>query len=219
MVKKTASKVRLLGRVLIVLAILCAVLHIGFTLIATHQPASQLARATPMFDLDNEHNVPAAFTGMLLGMAVLAAFVLATKKDTIQHKINWFLLSAFFLYLGFDELVGIHEQTAEGVRKLLNIKDGSFLYHAWILPVLLVVIAVGAVIFLLRNRKKLITKQQKHILFTLGILIVGDVLLESLGTQAYAHPLLYKLGPVLLEEMFEIGMISYVLYRLVGYND
>jgi hypothetical protein len=50
-----------------------------------------------------------------------------------------------------------------------------------------------------------------------GLLAAGTVTLEALGTIAYDNQALYRYGAVFVEEMFEVGMVSLILYRLSTY--
>src|SRR5690606_9621141 len=107
----------------------------------------------------------------------------------------------------FDELMLIHEGFGEPMRDLLNIQDGNPFYHAW---VVLAMIAALFFVFLFVSIKtaKTINVAQKKIVMYVVFLAIGVISLEIIGTQLYFSQTVYKLGPVLIEEMFEMGMAS-----------
>jgi len=55
---------------------------------------------------------------------------------------------------------------------------------------------------------------QKKVFLLVAVLALGDIFLEVLGTRFYYGGTLYKLGPVFVEEIFELTMTSVILYIL-----
>jgi len=214
--QKPVSNTHSVARVLIILLVIVASLHI-LAVISQHAfPDSWLADHAKWFDVDNEHNVPTVFNGLLWGATAFMSLLLAVRPQKLVERARWAFISLLFFYFGFDEILVLHENLAKPVRHMLHIGDGSVFYHAWIIPAIIVAIGV-AILYKLTASKPRPSAEQKTILKLLLILAVGDILLEAIGTQLYFSQLFYKLGPVLIEEMFEMGMISLMLYKLTTY--
>lgn len=191
-----------------------AFMHILSVLVLQKQPDNAtMSYFASMFDLDNERNIPTLYSSLLLGMCAFVCVVLSTRAKVLINKLVYYAIGAFFLYVAFDESLVIHETSAEPVRNLLQIGDGSALYHAWVIPAVLVLLGIAGVYAFLRSKDKE-TKFQKKIILLICILGAGVVGLEVLGTQFYFDQTAYKLGPVMIEELFELGMVSFILATL-----
>ena len=200
---------RLLGLLLLIVALF----HVTSVIVTHVFPGSALAQLAPWFDVDNERNVPTAYNGFLWAASAYMLVLLAVREQRFGQRLRWGLLGILFLYFGFDELLVLHERLAEPIRDFLSISDTSIFYHAWIIVALGVTIGLGG-LFLAFRRRDRISREQKSILKLVLILAAGTILLEALGTQVYFSPTVYKLGPVMIEELFEMSMISFILYRL-----
>lgn len=202
-------------RLAIVLATLVAVLtvlHVGLLLLKSRGILTDL---TPWFDLDNEYNVPSAYNAFLWAQCGLLVAFLAVRSKVGLDRPRFGLIAAFFLYLGFDELLILHESLAQPIRDALSISGGNPLYHAWVVPAIAVALALTVLYISLRFAKGSNKLQRNLVLYVL--IVAGGVIgLEMLGTQLYFSELVYKLGPVLIEEVFEMGMASFILYKLSG---
>lgn len=207
---------RPLALVLIGLLVLGVALHVTAILSSQFAPASWFATHSGVFDLDNEQNVPTTYNGLLWAGSAFMALLLSMKNQGRLFKIRWALISGLFFYFAFDEILVIHEYIAAPVRNALSIGNSSIFYHAWIIPAIIVTVGVG-IVYVLTNDHPKLSKAQKTILKLLIILALGVITLEALGTQIYVSQLGYKLGPVLLEELFEMSMVSIILYKLTGF--
>lgn len=213
MLEARNRKVRSLAYVLVGLAIFVVTAHVISVLFAHFSPESWIAEVAPKFDLDNERNVPTAYSGIVFGCCALISLLLVSPTRKLVERLRWALFSLFFFYLAFDELLSIHETFAEPIRKSLSILDGSIFYHAWVIPASIIAIGIGFLMLSIRSSDPM-SKLQKRILIYVLVLAVGDIVLEMVGTQVYFTTLVYKLGPVLLEEVFELGMASLILCTL-----
>lgn len=194
-----------------------ALLHIASVLIDRGSANGWLGTAAPWFDLDREYVVPSVYTGLLLALCSVSSVILAVRQKPHNRKIVWGLLAAIFAYLSLDEVFIIHEQLAEPLRDLLSIGPGSLLYHAWVVPALAIT-GLGIVATATAVKHHLVSATQAIVISLLMMLVILNIAIESLGTKVYSSPLGYRLGAVMLEELFEIGMISYILYRLVNFS-
>lgn len=204
---------KIFARTLIAIVALLAVAHI-VSAVASHQLDNHFfSKFGKIFDMDSERNVPTVYTGLVLGCCAFVSLLsLQLSRSKIQ-KFVWILLSGFYFYLAFDEILIIHETFASPVRELLSIEGGNVFYHAWVVPAAGIAIAFGMVAFYLMSKHK-ISQHQKNILILTLALIAGVIFLEIIGTKLYFSPLLYKLGPVFVEEMLEVSLLSLILYRL-----
>lgn len=188
------------------------IMHIVSVALMSNAHGSWLAFA-PKFDLDNEFNAPTVYSGILWGVIAFMTYLLFSRSKARIERLGWLFLSFFFFYLSFDEQMMIHEGVAEPIRKALSISQDSIFYHAWVLPAIAVTLIIGGLFVVIKGASRT-TVVQKQVYKYVVVLGAGIVILEALGTLIYFSPVIYKLGPVLFEEMFEMSMASYILYRL-----
>lgn len=203
-----------LRRILVALLVTIAILHIASVVVASSN-ITFLQGIAPKFDVDNEFNFPTVYNGFLWGCAAFMILLVGIQARQRLERWRWYGLAAFFLYVGFDDVMVIHESAAKPIRNLLNIHSGLF-YHAWVIAAIGITLLLGVVYASIRLSKNvsLMQKQMLRYVVTLG---VGAIFFEVIGTQLYFSQVVYKLGPVLLEEMFEMGMASFILYQSTGY--
>lgn len=200
-------------RLAIVLATLVAVLTVLHVVLLILKSRGVLTTLAPWFDLDNEYNVPSAYNAFLWAQCGLLVAFLAVRSKVGLDRVRFGLIAAFFLYLGFDELLILHESLAQPIRDALSISGGSPLYHAWVVPAIAVALVLTVLYLSLRFAKGSNRLQRSLVLYVL--IVAGGVIgLEMLGTQLYFSEMVYKLGPVLVEEVFEMSMASFILYKL-----
>ena len=211
--------IRIIARVLLVNVIVLGILHFISVAIELYAPNNGLVSYTKLFDLDREYNVPTFYSSLLLLTMGLTAGYLGLKVKHFYHKAFWIGFSLFFTYWAVDEALVLHERLAGPIREMLQIGYDSVFYHAWVLVAIGLIGLLGVVVLLFFHfRMPALTKDQGNLLLTLLIFMSGIVLLEILGTKLYGNPHLYRLGIVPLEELFEIGMGSFLLFKLVQYK-
>lgn len=211
-VKNAYARPKLVKRTLIFAVFMLACMHILSVLLARNGSGSVLSFAN-VFDLDQEWNVPTLYSGFVFASSALFCLIHAAKPNVKSVTYMFIGLSVFFLYMAFDETLVVHESFAEPIRNYLGIGDGNVFYHAWVLPAIAILGLVGGMYVLLRAKGKE-AKLLRHVVFSIGVLGVGVVLLEMAGTQLYFSQTVYKLGPVMLEELYELSLSSYILYKL-----
>lgn len=187
-------------------------MHIVSVILNNHASGTLLELA-PKFDLDNEFNAPTVYSGVLWGVCAFMALTLVSRATQLQDRVRWGFLSLFFFYISFDEQMVIHEGFAAPIRSFLSISQDSILYHAWVVPAIVFTLLIGLLWVGIRGVSK-ISKAQREIFKYVVILGAGVIFFEAIGTLIYVSPMAYKLGPVLLEETFEMGMATLILYRL-----
>lgn len=203
---------KLIPTLLVIFFVILATAHVMAVLLSNE--SGILYEFSKNFDLDRERNIPTMYSGFLHAMIAFCAVYLATRKIIWQNKVVYFVLAALFFYIAFDETLVIHELFADPVRNLLNIESNNPLYHAWVIPAAAVIVFLLAMLLLLRG-KNTESHFQRRIIAYLALLGIGIVSLEIIGTQLYFSETVYKLGPVMIEELLEIGMVSFILYIFV----
>lgn len=203
-------------RILLALFLTIAFLHFVTTAFSINYPGSTLANVSPIFDLDQEYNVPTYYSGLILLSIGACSWRLRKKANLVSRKFFWIFLSVFFTYWAIDEMFVLHEQTAAPLRDLFSIGSESLYYHAWVMIAMPVIAIIGLVVlFIYHQKRKPITKQQLGLLSLIFFYMSGIVALETAGTQVYSNDYLYRLAAVPAEELFEIGVASLILARLI----
>lgn len=212
MSSETKSQGHRIRNLLISNLVLLAVFHVASVVIA-HNASGTWLEIAPKFDLDNEFNVPTVYSGILWGIAAFLSFTVFTKSKTAVEKAGWALLGALFFYISFDEQMVLHESMAAPIRSAFSISNDSILYHAWVIPAILITALLAGIYIFIKSIPKA-SATQKRVYKYVVVLGAGIVTLEALGTLFYVSPVVYKLGPVMIEELFEVSMASFIIYRL-----
>lgn len=208
------ARTTLIPRVLLAFIIALVLLHISAVVLKQLHPDNMaIATFSRTFDLDNERNVPTVYSSLILGMSAFCSVALSTRAKKWINKVVYYLFGIFFLYVAFDESLILHETSAAPIRDFLSIGDGSALYHAWVIPAAIVLSGVAGLYVFLRSKDKE-TAFQKRIVLLVCLLGLGVLSLEIIGTQFFFSQTVYKLGPVMVEEVFEISMVSVILAKL-----
>lgn len=209
------SAQEVLKYVLVGLGSLVAILHLSSLALYTNFPGTETAHLVYWLDLDNERNIPTVYNGLILGSCALLSLLLGAQKNRSRERLRWTFLALFFFYMAFDEILVIHEVAAEPIRNFLSIAADSPLFHAWVIPAAFIGLAIGAFAFFIRHHSE-VSRLQRTIFIYIAILAAGVILLEIVGTKLYFSTVVYKAGPVFVEEMFEITMSSLILYKLAA---
>jgi hypothetical protein len=178
-----------------------------------HDPIAASASWSAWFDLDREYNVPTATNTALLGLCSLIAMGLAIKAKQTVQRAGWILFAVLFGYLALDEMLIIHEQLGEPIRRLLDISGSNPLYHAWVVPALAVIAGMLITAWVIRRYHRQLSIFSE-VLLLVAILASGVVACEILGTFVYPHTEAYRLFMVPLEEIFELSMAAVILNNL-----
>lgn len=211
---KLWRRLPLIPKLLAINILILAVLHIfSVYLNVNNHVGDWTSEFAKWVDLDTERNIPTLYSSLILGMCAFCCIALSMRKITWMNRFIYYAFGIFFFYVAFDESLIIHETSAAPVRDLLQIGDGNAFYHAWVVPALLVVLILTTAYKFIK-RRDLETKFQKRILYMIVLLGAGVIALEVLGTQVYFSQTVYKLGPVMVEELYEISMVSVILSLL-----
>jgi hypothetical protein len=84
----------------------------GIALVGVLGVLHALGAAPGAFDLDEEYTVPAFYSGVLLALAALNAYRLATRNDGVDRTLL-LLTSALLAFLALDEVFSFHERLGD----------------------------------------------------------------------------------------------------------
>ncbi len=172
----------------------------------------------PLFNLDNEKNIPTLFSTLLILLcALLLLLVSLIHRRRQQAAGNWLLLAAIFLFLGIDEFCSLHERLITPSRELFT-ASGAF-YFAWIIPygigVVLLALILGRFILALpaHPRRLMLVSASVYLSGAIGLEMVGGWYFENHDDQ---FDLAYGIITTLEESLEMVGLVIFV-YALLGY--
>lgn len=171
----------------------------------------------PLFDFDNETNIPAFYSALslILASVLLAVIGLAHKRQGFSYR-SWFVLGAIFFFLSVDEIASIHECLTVPIRNLLN--TSGLLWFAWVIPygVALIVFVMSYCRFLLRLPKEtmilFVASGATFVSGAIGFELLGGMHEELYGHYNPTYALFYT-----CEELLEMLGIAIFLYALLSY--
>ena len=88
----------------------------------------------PMFNLDEEQNVPTFFSStlLLISACLLSVIARAQHWHNMKFALHWTILASVFFLLALDEASGIHELISFNIKRFYH-TTGVFFY-AWVIP-------------------------------------------------------------------------------------
>lgn len=187
--------------------------------IPLYTDSTYVATLSYIFDLDNEHNVPAIYSFVQLAVAGFLLLLIAVHASA-QHdqlKNYWWLLAFLFFYLSIDELESLHERADSYIHR--HFHSAGVPHFAWIIPAGIVVAIVGSL--MLKFLASLPNRSRKQFL-TAGIIFVagaigGDALIgDHMDTQVNGLDWIYMIE-YHVEESLEMIGIAYFIYALLLY--
>jgi hypothetical protein len=173
----------------------------------------------PLFDIGKENNIPAYFsTFLLLGCAYLSAVIAFLKRKTsVTYFPHWIGLIFIFLYMAIDELLMIHEKTAD-IFFAVPTDMNRFI---WIIPYAILVLSLIPPYF--RFLQHLPDKVCRlcvigAVLYITGVL--GCETLEAWLNHAGKtnHKILHLIS-ISCEELLEMLGMSFAVYGLLLYKE
>lgn len=173
-----------------------------------------------LFHVSAEANVPTWFSSMMLfSAAVLVSDIARNESRQGERRFlkHWWFLAILFLYVSLDEVAQIHEMASAPLRHRLG--TGGFLYHAWVVPALIFVVAllVTYLPFLarlpLRTSMLLVLSGMVYVTGALGMELVGGYIVDH-------HPGEGVLRYVVttLEESLEMCGIVLLIHALLTHR-
>ena len=174
-------------------------------------------RQSVFFDLDSERNLPTVYSGIkLIAVGALGFFIYSLKSD--KKSWLWFLFGLMFVYAGFDEMLELHERTANyiagwGLAELGWYSNPVFYWTLIFFPLI-----IGFLIFLVYFIKYFLSQTPviRNFFIAGGLFFVAVIFLEVAGGFLTHRPDVYFVM-VTLEESFEIFSVTMFLSGTLYY--
>ena len=171
-----------------------------------------------LLDFDLEHNIPTFYAVVTLFLCFILLLFIAYAHKKIGNKYYlWLGLSLCFLFLSFDEHIGVHERIAIYLRDTFFLT--GILYYAWVIPY-----GIAFTIFSLIyhfNFLPLLPKKIRRLFLISGLIYVTGAIGLELLAGMYYNPsneinditfILYT-----FEELLEMIGIAIFIYSLLLY--
>ncbi len=164
------------------------------------------------FDASMETSFQTIFSTLLLLLAAMVVILVGLMLDRLHPtRKYWFALGIIFSFLALDESLTIHEQFNK-LRPLVNDHSG-FLYYAWVLPYMALVIFAGMFFFrfLLQLppgiRNLFIISGAIYVGAAIGFEVLEGYVVYTEGTDSLIDKLLCA-----VEEFLEMAGITLFIY-------
>jgi hypothetical protein len=172
----------------------------------------------PLFNVDNEQNIPTYFSSSLLLCAatLLAVITVIERKAARVLASYWGVLAFGFLVMSVDEAASLHEKLSEPMDRLLGPGRPGIFYSAWVVAGIVVVAACA--LFFLKLLRRLPATTRSRFLVAGALYVGGAIGLELIG-NLYAnsngrHGLAYGLIAT-VEESLEMSGAIVMIYALL----
>ncbi|CAM3656346.1 hypothetical protein [Deinococcus frigens] len=167
---------------------------------------------TGLFNLNDESNVPATFTALILLAAALILGVIAWAKrqSRSEEALAWKALTIIFGYLALDEAAQLHERLTSIIRKTTEVT--GILHHAWVIPygILALIVALSFLRFLThlpsKIRWRVVLAGAIYVFGALGFEMIEGVIVTTLSEDS----LLNRLTIVVEEGMEMLGVTLFI---------
>lgn len=174
----------------------------------------------PLFDLDEEYNIPTFFSVMLLIFAglLLAVITMQTGRRQASDLSKWLILSLGFFCMAYDEAFLVHERLIHPIRSLLGNSSLGIFYYAWVIPGMTLVffLALFYLKFLLhlpaRTRFRFVLAATLYLGGCIGFEFIGGWYAEANGTHSLAYNLITT-----VEESLEMAGLIVFIHALLAY--
>jgi len=170
-----------------------------------------------LLNVNLEANLPTYFSALvLLGDAILLAFIAYGSKAIGERFWHWIGLSAIFVFISLDEMIQIHEQLRAPMEALFN--TSGLLYFAWFIPYIAIMLVVGIAYFkFMMSLPKQILKLfiLAGVVFVFGAVgmeMLGGMHAEINGEDTLTYALMYS-----FEEFLEMSGAAIFFYALISY--
>jgi hypothetical protein len=173
-----------------------------------------------LFDLDKESNIPTFFSATVLVSAsgILGVIAAVKRRASAPQAWHWTILAFFFLYLGLDEFVGIHEYANRPVRNAFGAWATGGFYFAWVIPGLALVVVLAAAYMKFwwnlptPTRGLVFVAGALYIAGALGFEIVGGRYAEQHGRENAAYVAIAS-----IEESLEMAGAILFVFAMLDY--
>lgn len=202
----------------------------SFVVRSTNSPTLRGLGVIQFLNVENEGNLPTAFSVALLTFAAILLYIigLLNRANSALFSKQWLWLGILFSYLAVDELAGIHE-LFNSVGLLLQRLGWGGVYQGyfrwpWVLVGIFAVIAVYFVFW--RFVRSLPKRTGRYFFFAATLFVAGAIGLEMVGgwlspvldgPGSGAMPITYLLVSH-AEEALEMTGVVVFIYALLEYG-
>lgn len=171
----------------------------------------------PLFDLDQETNIPTFYSSLALFFsAVLLCLISYVEKNQGNAWRYWLGLMFIFVFLSMDEFIQIHERFGEPMREIFN--TSGYLLFAWVIPYFFIGLTL-----LITYARFLFTLPRPitWLILSSGLIYVSgavgiEMLSASISDNGLRDSMSYALVTT-LEETLEMVGIALFIYTLLLY--
>lgn len=175
-------------------------------------------RVVWVLNFDQELNIPSAFSFALLicCSALLACIAYSSSLKKLNFTLHWWILSAIFCFLAFDEAFSIHEAIGDLIESRQS--TSGALKYVWVVPygVLALLVLSTYVKFLIHlpviHRVLFIVAGGLYVGGALGMELLEGAIVDT--CPDYCLPLLVM---VTLEELMEMTGAALFIYALLHF--
>jgi hypothetical protein len=170
------------------------------------------------FHLDEEGNFPSAFSAFLLLWCFFLIKIISEikKRERDRYKRYWRNLAFVFLYLSLDELVSLHENVINPLRRIFGF--AGFLRFAWVVPA--AILLVFLIFYFFKFFLSLQTRMKISILLAgclyigggMGIEMINGKYVDLYGKYNFNYAILMT-----IEESLEMFGIVIMINTLLTY--
>jgi len=173
---------------------------------------------TFQFGVNTEGNIATHFNTLILVIVSALFLLIALLKNVVKdkHRISWFILSLFVLYLSIDEQAVLHEKLNKVFSGWTSL-NGWFEYK-WVIPGIIGV-AVFAVLFIpfflhldFKFKALFIISAGMYFSGALGSEMFSGHYASIYGTKNITYSLMTT-----IEEMLEFNGVNLLIYSLLHY--
>lgn len=172
----------------------------------------------PLFDVDQERNIPTFFSALLMLFAALLLAIIGVcgGRQRAPHVSKWAILSLGFTLMAYDETMEVHEKLVKPIQAMLGGGHLGILYFAWVIP------AIACVFFLVlffarfllhlpaATRRRFIIAAVLYLGGAVGVEMIGGYYYELHGPDSFAYSMI-----VTVEESLEMaGLIVFIVALL-----
>jgi len=172
----------------------------------------------PLFFLDREDNIPTFFSTLLLLFSSVLLALIALLKRKEGYASHWAMLSFGFFFMSFDEAFEVHERLIIPVWDLLKDFNYNFLYFAWVVPGVALVVVLALVFR--RFLGQLAVTTRVRFLIAGFVYLGGAIGVEMIGGRhaaLYGHKNLTYSMIATVEESLEIAGLIIFIWALLEY--
>ncbi len=200
------------------IAVLLLIAHLGAEAVRTTVGENLPDRATGIWNLDEENNIPTWYASIMLALVAFGlAFVgLMKYQERDRHWWQWFAIALIPLFLSLDDMAQLHEALSDPLSEEYGFN--GLLHWAWVV-VALPVVAVLTVLFLPFLRR-LPARTAILLLAGAGIVFSGGVILEMFEgwwVEANGHGGVIIFSMVTVQEVMEMLGSIIALYAVIDY--